>query len=606
MKNLQLAQRFERIAALLEVLGDSPFKVRAYRRVARTLAELPEPIEEVARRGQLRELPGVGEAIARKIEEYLATGTIGLLERLQDQIPEGVADLLAIPGIGPRTARLLHEQLGIASLAELEAAARSGRLRLIKGMGARSEAAILEGLERLRRMAGQQPLPYVLGTAEGLVRGLGALPEVASVHLAGGLRRAEEIVGRIELVAAAAGTDAGGSGGSEAVGSAAEAVRRYLGAAARIEPGVWAGTALVRAEGVGELPVEVWVVPSDRLGTALLAATGPEAHVESVRRRLARRGWQWDAAGRLVRPGDEGGSGPPPPDVPEPPGAAADPGARAEASVYARAGLPWIPPELRWGEDEVDRAERGQLPARLVQLEDIRGDLHTHTRESDGTVDVEEMARAARERGLAYLAITDHSPSLTVARGLTPERLAAHARRVRQLSETAGVALLAGTEVDIRPDGTLDYPDEVLADLDWVVASVHSHLRLDPETMTRRLLAACEHPAVKVLGHPTGRLIGRREAYAVDLERVLRRAAETGTAVEINASPDRLDLDAGWARRARALGVRLVIDTDAHSPAQLGFMRYGVLVARRAGLSPDDVLNTRDLSTLRGCTKGGS
>lgn len=596
MTNFHLAQRFERIAALLEVLGDSPFKIRAYRRVARLIAELPEPIEDVARQGRLRELPGVGEAIAAKIEEYLQTGTIGLLERLQEQIPQGVADLLAIPGIGPRTARLLHEQLGIASLAELEAAARSGRIRTLKGMGARSEAAILEGLERLRRLAGRQPLPYVLGVAEALVRALAQVVGVRAAGVAGGVRRAETTVADVDLVVVSA-TPADGSGSVRAV---AEAIRRHLGSTATVEPGWWEGTARVRASDVTAVPVDVWVVPPGVEGQALLLATGPAAHVEEVRQRLARRGWRWDDSGRLERvEGSQEESG-----GEHPTGATVEPAeedelARAEAAIYARAGLPWIPPELRWGEDEVQRAERGQLPRRLIRLDDIRGDLHTHTEASDGAADVAEMAKAARERGLEYLAVTDHSPSLVVARGLTPDRLAVHAARIRAVAEETGMALLAGSEVDIGPDGALDYPDEVLAGLDWVVASIHSQFRLDEASQTQRLLAACRHPSVDVLAHPTGRLLGRREPYAVDLERVLQEAAETGTAVEINASPDRLDLDPRWVRRAREVGVRIVIDTDAHSPSQLGFMRYGVLVARRAGLGPGDVLNAHDLDHLR-------
>lgn len=575
MKNLQLAQQFERIATLLEVIGESPFKIRAYRRVAQTLVELAEPIEQVASEGRLRELPGVGDAIARKIEEYLQTGSIGLLERLHQQIPDGVVELLAIPGIGPRTARLLYEQLGVASLAELEAAARAGRVRQIKGMGPRTEAAILEGIERFRQRAGKQPMPYVLAAAESVVAELAALRAVESVDLTGSLRRAEEVVGDIDLVVAAAN-----------VQEAADAIRRHLGSTGRVEPGRWPGTLRVRGEWPGTVPVDAWVVPAAAAPAALFFATGPAAHVEGVSALLAARGRRWDEAGRLVS--GEGEAGWP----------------SAEEQIYRLAGLPWLPPELRWGADELELAQAGRLPRRLVELSDIRGDLHTHTRESDGTADVEEMARAARDAGLAYLAVTDHSPSLTVARGLTAERLAAHAARIRAVSEGLGMPLLPGTEVDIRPDGTLDYPDEVLASLSWVVASVHSRLRLDEPTMTRRLLAACDNPWVHVLGHPTGRLIGRRDPCAVDLEKVLARAAQTGTAVEINASPDRLDLDARWARRARELGVRIVVGTDAHSPAQLSFMRFGVLVARRAGLGPEDILNTAEMDALRSRAKG--
>ncbi|WP_324717976.1 helix-hairpin-helix domain-containing protein [Carboxydochorda subterranea] len=578
MKNLELAAQFDRIASLLEVLSESPFKIRAYRRIARTLLELPEPIEDVAREGRLREIPGVGDAIAGKIEEYLSTGRIGLLERLKQQIPEGVLELMAIPGIGARTARLLYEQLGVASLAELEAAARAGRIRQLKGMGQRSEAAILEGIQQWHRQAGLHPMPYVLGPAEALAAAVQKLPGVARVDLAGAVRRAEEMAEQAELVVAAA--DVAGATG---------AIRVQLGAEALLQPGPWPGTLRVSGPVAGGVTAEVLVVPPEAYAAALFFRTGPARHVEQVSERLADRGWRWEGL-RLVsslEPEREGAS------VRDPSRAPA-----SEPDMYRLAGLPWIPPELRWGEDEVERAARGELPPRLVEVSDIVGDLHTHTVASDGVATPEEMVEGARASGLRYLAVTDHSPSLTIARGLTVERLRAHRQHLRALSERTGFPLLTGAEVDIRPDGTLDYPDDVLASLDWVVASIHSHFRLDEAAQTRRLLAACEHPAVKVLGHPTGRLLGRREGYPVDLEAVLDRAAETGTAVEINASPDRLDLSARWARRARALGVRIVVSTDAHSPAQLGFLRYGVLTARHAGLAPDDLLNTRPLEEL--------
>ncbi|MEW6045798.1 MAG: DNA polymerase/3'-5' exonuclease PolX [Bacillota bacterium] len=575
MKNLELAQQFERIASLLEIVGESPFKIRAYRRVARTLIELPEPVEEVARQGRLRELPGVGEAISSKIEEWLSTGKMGLLERLQQQVPEGLAELMEIPGIGARTAGLLYERLGVASLAELEAAARAGKVRQIKGMGARTEAAILEGIERFRKRAGRQPMPYLLAAGEALAAGIKGLAGVQAVNLAGSLRRAEEMATDVDLVVA-----------GPRVEQTAEAVRAYLGAGVQEQAGPWPGTVRIRGKAPGGTPVDVWVVPLEAVASALFLATGPAAHVEAVTARLSERGWRWEA-GRLActREADRDPANPAWP--------------QGEEEIYARAGLPWIAPELRWGLDEVDLAARGELPRRLVELSDIQGDLHVHTVASDGVAPPEAMVEGARDRGLSYLAITDHSPSLTVARGLSAERLAAHAARIRGLSHTLGFPVLAGSEVDIRPDGTLDYPDEVLAGLDWVVASIHSHFRLDAEATTRRLVAACEHPLVHALGHPSGRLLGRRDPYAVDLEAVLRRAAETGTAVEINATPDRLDLNADWARRARAMGVKFVIGTDAHSPAQLAFMGYGVLVARRAGLCPGDVLNTGDIDALR-------
>lgn len=582
MRNLDLAVEFERIASLLEILEDSPFKIRAYRRVARALAALPDPIEAMARQGRLREIPGVGEAIAAKIEQYLATGRIALLDRLREQVPEGVVELMEIPGIGPRTARLLHEQLGVDSLAELDAAARAGRIRQLKGMGERTERAILDGIEQWRQRLGRLALPYALAIAEEALQIVASLAEVQATALAGAVRRVEEEVTAIDLVASAA-----------RPGKAVAAIRAALGPDFVAEQGEWPGSWTAAGRSPQGIPIEILVVTPDSFAGALFRGTGPEAHVEGVTRLLTRRGWRWrDLV--LEREGEAdtspGGAGvPAEPERPE----------EVERAIYDRAGLPWIPPEMRWGEDEISRALAGALPQRLVDVSDLRGDLHTHTSQSDGTASAEEMARAAKLRGYEYLAVTDHSPSLAVARGLSVERLAAHRAHLRALAEEMGFPVLAGVEVDIRGDGTLDYPDEVLASLEWVVASIHSKFRLGPEAMTRRLVAACEHPCVLVLGHPTGRLLGRRAPYDVDLEQVLACASRTRTAMEINASPDRLDLDARWARRARELGVPVVISTDAHSPAQMDYIRYGVLVARRAGLAPSDVLNTLPLEELR-------
>ena len=582
MRNLELALAFERIADLLEFLGESPFKIRAYRRVARTLMELAEPIEQVAAEGRLRTLPGVGEAIAAKVEQYLRTGAIELLERLKEQVPEGVVELTQIPGVGPRTARLLSEQLGVRSVAELEEAARDGRVRTVKGMGARTEQAILEGIQRWRARAGRLALPYLLSAAEAVAASLEHRPGIGRVALAGSVRRAEETGSDVDLVVE---------------GLPVETAARGLEGLGPAEPGLWPGTLRVRGPGPGGARVDVWVVPPAQFAAACLVATGPSRHVEGLLRRLEARGFRLEQ-GQLVGP--DGAAHP----------------VTDEATLYRLVGLVWVPPELRWGEDELELAERGELPARLVEVEDIRGDLHTHTDASDGTAPAREMAEAARARGLEYLAITDHSPSLTVARGLSVERLQAQVQTVRALDaemrqgggtgpgpgpKTAGrgaFRVLAGSEVDVLPDGSLDYPSDVLAGLDVVIASVHSQMRQSRDEMTRRLLAACEHPHVHILGHPTGRLLGRRDPYEVDMEAVIDRAAETGTVLEINASPDRLDLCARWARAARRRGVRLVIGTDAHSPAQLAFMRYGVLVARRAGLGPEDVLNTRPLEEL--------
>lgn len=572
MKNLELARAFEQIASLLEILGESPFKIRAYRRAARTLVELPESVEQAAAQGRLRELPGVGEAIESKILQYLSTGRMELLERLKGQVPEGVLELLEIPGVGPKTARLLLEKLDVRSAEDLEAALRAGRLRTVKGLGARAEQSIREGMERWKALRGRFSLPQLLAAAEPLAAGVAGRDGVTRVTLGGAVRRCDEVGSGVELVV-----------GAHHVSRALASLQDF----GEPEPGPWEETWRVARDGPTGVPVTVWVVPDGRFAAACLTSTGPAGHVEGLVRRLAGRGLSWHD-GRILRADG------------------AEQEVDEEEDLYRLAGLPWIAPELRWGEDELELAERGLLPDRLVEVEDIRGDLHVHTRESDGTASLPEMAEAARARGLSYLAITDHSPSLTVARGLSVERLEAQLRRIENLDGPPGLRVLSGTEVDVHPDGHLDYPDEVLARLDVVVASIHTHFRMSDPEMTRRLVAACESPWVHILGHPTGRLLGRRDPYPVDLEAVLRRAAETGTAVEINASPDRLDLSPAWARQARRLGVRLVISTDAHSPAQLAFMRYGVLVARRAGLGPGDLLNTLRVEEVLARLKGGS
>jgi len=570
MRNLELALALERIADLLEFLEESPFKVRAYRRAARTFLELDRPVEELAAQGKLRELPGVGEAIEAKALQFLSTGHIDLLDRLLEQVPESVLLLTQIPGVGPRTARLVFQQLGIRSPEELEQAARQGRLRQVKGLGPRTEQAILEGIQQWRQRQGEISLAHLLVAGEQVAKALQAVEGVGRVVLAGSVRRARETGSDVDLVA-------------ELI-SPARALEglRVLG---QPDPGEWPGTWRLRASGPGGIPVDLWLVQPERFWALVWFATGPAPHVEAVQQRLHQAGLRWER-GLVVGPDGQGRP------------------LQEESELYRWCGLPWIAPELRWGEDELELADRHLLPDRLLEPEDLRGELHVHTEASDGAASALEMVEAALARGLEYVAVTDHSGSLAVAHGLSVERLKQQQQMLRELDsrmsarrrerdgEAAGIRVLAGAEVDILPEGELDYPPEVLASLDVVIASVHTHFRQERQAMTRRLVRACEEPHVHVLAHPTGRLLGRRSAYDVDLEVLLQAAARTGTALEINGSPDRLDLEARWARQARRQGVRLVVSSDAHSPAQLAFARYGVLVARRAGLGPQDVLNT--------------
>jgi PHP domain. len=542
MDNLTVAEALYEIADLLEFTGGDPFKVRAYRKAAEAVGLLPEPVADLAREGRLTRVPGIGKAIAAKIGELLETGRIGYLEELRQAVPPGVVDLTRVPGLGARTAMLLYRRLGVDSLEALELAAREGKLRELPGMGPRREAAILEAVERVRRRPDRVSIGVALPVAEALLQHLRSHPAVLRAEVAGSVRRRQETVADIDVVIAT---------------REPAAVREYLDSL----------PALPR-------PLDPVLVPPEAFALTLLERTGSPAHLAE----LAGQGFDPRRTGET--PAEAG------------PGSAAP-----DAAVYRAMGLPYIPPELREGRGEVAAARAGRLP-RLVTLSDLRGDLHVHTTASDGTATLAEMAEAARALGYRYLAICDHSQSLTIARGLTPERLREHVAAIRRLDQWEDFRLLAGAEVDILRDGSLDYPDELLAELDVVVASLHSHLGLPAEEQTERLLRAIANPHVDIIGHPFGRVIARREPAALDFERVLEACARTGTALEISASPSRLDLSDVHARLAREAGVKLVINTDAHSVRELEHMPYGVWQARRGWVEPGDVLNAMDLPDL--------
>jgi len=543
MDNLDVAAALREIADLLEFRGDEPFKVRAYRKAATALEMLPEPVTALAEQGALTRVPGIGKAIAAKITELLTTGQIAYLEELRQAVPPGVRALTEVPGLGARTAYLLYTRLGIDSLDRLELAARRGELRALPGMGPRKEAAILEGLKKLRRMRRAIPLGAALPVAAELLAWLRQQPEVVAAEAAGDVRRRVEVVTELPIVVAT----------TEPASVSAALARLPLGTVKEQET-----DRVVLTTGLG-LTIPVALVPPEHFALALMTLTGSPAHLEAL--------------------------GPLPP-------------APTEEAIYARLGLPFIPPELREGRGEVEAAREGRLP-RLLEVADLKGDLHTHTRASDGTATLLEMVEAARQMGHRYLAVCDHSQSLAVARGLTPERLRAQGEEIRRLNRDLGdFRILHGTEVDICKDGSLDFPDEVLAELDVVVASIHSHMGLDAEAQTERLLKAIYHPHVDIIGHPTGRVLGRRDPYPFDVDRVLAACRETGTALEVSADPSRLDLNDELARRAVEAGVMLVINTDAHSTRGLGLLPYGVAQARRAWVEPRHVVNTMDLPDL--------
>lgn len=541
------------LADLVDLKGDEPYKSRAYRLAADRILRLPEDVAIVAAEGRLKEIPGVGDAIANKIGEILATGTLRLRDRLRQEIPPGVMDLLHVPGIGPRTASLLFKA-GITSLGELRAGLDDGRLFGIRGLGPKKLENLRQDVERYLAFRTRLPAGDLWPVAGAVAGWVAAKPGVVRVDVTGALRRHAETAGGIDLVAAAedpvelAKTFAAWEKFAEAT------LDDPSRASGRLPDGTPVGLVAVR-------PAE--------LAPALFRTTGSEAHVRHVEALIQARGLRLDEATF-----DD------------------------EQAIYAAAGLVFVPPELREDRGEVELASKGELPV-LVERKDLQGDLHCHTTYSDGTSDLEAMAIAAREHGLHYLAITDHSPSLAVAHGLDRARLMLQKKEIDRLNERwSDFRLLWGMEVDILPDGRLDMDDETLALLDVVIASVHTAFHLSKDAMTARVCRALENPHVDILGHPTGRLLGRRDPYEIDLDEVIRAAAQNQVAIEINAHPWRLDLDAEHVHKARAEGVRLVVNSDAHGPGGFDDLEWGVYVARRGWLGPADVVNTMALPEL--------
>ncbi len=562
--NAEVARIFEEVADLLEFGGADSFRVNSYRRVARTLAELDEDVRGVAARGALDKLPGVGKASAQKIEEILTTGRLTLLEELRAEVPPTLLALRAVPSLGPKKIAQLWRERGITSLDDLRTAIAAGRLAGLKGFGARTIEQIARGLEFIARCAGRVRLGTAAELAGELRAALAQFAGVLRVEVAGSLRRGRETVGDLDLLC---------------VAEQGEAVVRQFAALACVEEVLAAGVTkgAVRV-GVGRgqsLQVDLRVVPAESFGAAWQYFTGSQAHNVRLRERALRRGWNLSEYGltegeRVIA-------------------------ARTEEEIYAALGLPWIPPELREDHGEFELC----APPRLLETTDLQGDLHMHTPASDGHSSIEELAAAAAARGYHYICITEHSQSSTIANGLKPERLRRHIADVRAAaSRIRGCTVWVGTEVDILADGRLDYPDDLLAELDFVIASIHSGLSGDGAANTRRTLAAIENPYVAAIGHPTGRIINERDAMPLDIDAVIQAAARTGTALEINANDHRLDLKDQHARRARELGATVVINTDAHHTAELEHMHYGVVTARRGGLGPEHVLNTRAASEV--------
>lgn len=565
LDNLEIARVFEEIAELMELKGENPFKSRAYEKAARTLRGLPRSVRDLHEAGELLDVPGIGQALAEKIGQMLREGRVALHEQLSAEFPPQILELLALEGLGARKASLLYRELGIGSLPELEAALQDGRVLGLEGFGPRTQAKLLGSLRARGSRERRLPLGRAAELASAVLAGLRKVPGVGRLEAAGALRRSCETVGDLELLGTA--DDAG------------PVLEAFCGSVAP-ERVLERGSTRASVRLAGDFPAHLRIVPPGSFGAALAHFTGSPEHREAVRVRAGRLGLELREDGLF----DRGGQPLP---------------AAEEADVYRALGLPWIPPELRETGEELDAAERGELP-RLVELADLRGNLHTHSVWSDGTATLAQLAEEATRRGLEYLAITDHSPSLAIARGLDAERLRKQRAEIAALnSRGSGTVLLADTEVDILPDGSLDHPDEILGELDVVVASVHSAFGMDRSEMTRRVLRALENPHVDILGHPSGRLLGRREGYELDWDEIFRAAARTRTALEINCSPRRLDLRDHHARRAAELGAMIALDTDAHNLAEFDFMPLGVQVARRAWLGSGSILNARPLPELR-------
>lgn len=565
MKNDTIAGQFELLADLLEIEGANPFRIRAYRSAARTISSASESLAQLASAGEdLTQFAGIGRDLARQIVEFVETERLQSLEELRAKVPPGVLDMLRIPGVGPKKVAVFFRTLGLRTLEELKAACEAGRIAELKGFGKKTEAGILQNIDQAVANASRISISEARVIAESVVNDLQQLPEVYQCEVAGSCRRRRETCGDLDVLAVCS--------------NSAPAMDR-LAAHPAVESVLLRGDTKQRVRLRNGVEMDLRVVPEESFGAAMQYFTGSKEHNVEVRHRAREQGLKVNEYG--VYRDDELVAG------------------RTEEDVYAAIGLPWIPPELRENRLEFRWADEGRIPD-LVTLSDIRGDLHMHTTASDGAASIEQMAIAARERGLKYIAITDHSKRVSMANGLDEERLLRHWEEIRRVRETIdGIEILCGIECDILEDASLDLADEVLAEADWVIAVLHYGLRQPHDQIMQRLLNAIRSPHVDIIGHCTGRIIGRREGADMNMMDVLRAAADHGVMMEINAHPSRLDLSEIHAAAARDLGIPIVISTDAHSTDGFDVMQYGVDQARRAGLTRDDVANTRTAAEFR-------
>lgn len=563
-RNNEVAQLLSGIAELLAVKGETPFRIRAYTEAAQHINSMSEDVASLYQSDRLEDIPGVGESIAAKIAEYLKTGHSTYYEQLRQQVPSSAAELLEIPGIGPARAHLLFTQLGITTVQELIQAAEAHKLRDLPGFGEQSEAKIAREAARVTQRTRRMLLGVAVPVAEEVIQLLRGHSAVEAIDPAGSLRRMSETIGDIDILVASSRPE-----------TVIEAFTRLPIVQEVLARGITRPSILTRAN----VQVDLRVIAPDEYGAALQYFTGSKAHNIALRSLVLEKGWKLSEYGLFDQQGRRIAG-------------------RTEQEIYQALGMDWMPPEIRENRGEIEAALQHRLPD-LVEERDIRGDLHVHTNWSDGVDPPERMVEAAIARGYQYLAFCDHSPSLSVAHGLSIDRVREQRRVIDRLNALyAPFGVLHGTEVDILPDGELDYPDSLLATFDIVTASVHSAFGMTRERMTARILRALHHPYVTILGHPTGRLLLRRPGYAVDLELVIQVADEQGVALEVDGQPERLDLDDVWSRKAKEGGAMLACDSDAHAALQLSNMRYAVATARRGWVEPVNVLNTMPLEPL--------
>jgi len=566
MQNPDIARLFDEVADLLEIQDANPFRVRAYRNAARTIRDFPEPIADLVRAGtkDLTDIPGIGDDLAEKITDIVTTGELPLRKQLASKLPAGLLDLLRIPGLGPKRVKLLYKKLKVKSAADLAAALDKGRIQKLKGFGPKMEEKMRAGLGQAQVGERRMLLNEAETQATAVVASLEAGGGIRQIEVAGSYRRRRETIGDLDIVVT-----------SEDSPRAMDRFVAYGEVAEVISKGETRATVKLR----GGLQVDLRAVEPDAYGAALLYFTGSKAHNIELRKIAQEQSYKLNEYGLFT--GTRRAAG------------------KTEEEIYAKLGLDWIPPELREARGEIALAREHRLP-HLVEVKDVRGDLQMHTSATDGKGTIEDMAHAARALGYHYIAITDHSKRVTMALGLDAKRLREQWKAIDARNATSrGFTILRSVELDILENGKLDLPDDVLADADYVVATIHYGLNQSEKELTRRLVGAAEHPWVDAIGHPTGRLVGKREPYAFDFDALCRTCAATGCLLELNGHPERMDLPDTLAAAGKQQGVRFVLSTDSHQPGNLPFMKYAVYLARRAGLEAGDILNTQPVAEFR-------